>query len=67
VCEGADDDEVRFTIHANILRFGWHVTAVVADRVSESWAYTIGLVGFGHPEFAGHLRPMANRCARSAP
>jgi hypothetical protein len=52
VCEGADDDEVRFAIHASILRFGWHVTAVVADRVSESWAYTIGLIGFGHPEFA---------------
>lgn len=52
VCEGADDDDIRFAIHGSILRFGWHVTAVVADRVSRSWAYTIGIVGFGHPEFA---------------
>jgi hypothetical protein len=52
VCQGADDNDVRFAIHASILRYGWHVTAVVADRVSESWAYTIGLVGFGHPELA---------------
>jgi Domain of unknown function (DUF4262) len=51
-CEGADDDDVRFAIHANILRYGWHVTAVVADRVSRSWAYTIGLAGLGHPEFS---------------
>ena len=51
-CEGADDDDVRFIIHGNILRFGWHVVAVVAERVSRSWAYTIGIAGFDHPEFA---------------
>ena len=33
-----------------ILRHGWAATAVFGDDIGESFAYTVGLTGFDHPE-----------------
>jgi hypothetical protein len=49
MCNGATFDEVLFHIHGLIERFGWTVVPV-GDRLSSTWAYTIGLVEMDHPE-----------------
>jgi len=52
MCDGADRDEVLFSIDSVIDRFGWSLQVVEGhDPPALDWVYSIGLVeGFGHPE-----------------
>jgi hypothetical protein len=68
ICDDGDADDVLFSIHSAVDRFGWSVQAVVDhDPPQLDWAYSIGLVGFGHPELvvvgarADHAALVINR------
>lgn len=50
MCDGASLDEMRFSLHAKIERFGWALQYVSDGRTAQSWCYTVGLAGFDHPE-----------------
>lgn len=53
MCDGASLDEARFSLHHSIETHGWAIQYVESERISRTWAYTVGLTaGFDHPELA---------------
>jgi hypothetical protein len=52
MCNGADLDGVLFYLDGVIDRVGWAVVPVHGCCPAHSWAYTIGLTDYDHPEIA---------------
>jgi hypothetical protein len=51
ICDGARHDDVLFDLHRDVTTHGWALQGVSGSPPHElDWVYSIGLVGFEHPE-----------------